>query len=209
MNPQRYLTSLTLGLILILSLPLSGIQATGLDTAAPHTAEDARLTAFDGADKDLFGASVAMSGDTVVVGAFNADGGGSNRGAAYIYARNQGGTDNWGLVKKLTSSDIADDDWFGGAVAIDGDTVVVGASGEDGAGLDRGAAYVFARNQGGANNWGQVEETDRCRCRGPGQLGQFGRHQRRHGRGGRVPRRWSRHGPRRSLCLRTQPGRRR
>jgi hypothetical protein len=46
-------------------------------------------------------------------------------------------------VTKLTGSDAADDDLFGTSVAISRDTVVVGANYEDGAGFNRGAAYVF------------------------------------------------------------------
>jgi hypothetical protein len=117
-----------------------------------------RLTASDAADGDYFGRSVAVSGDTAVVGAIYEDGLGSNRGAAYLFARNEGGADNWGQVKKLTASDAADGDYFGRAVAISGDTLVVGAHGKDGTGSDRGAAYVFARNQGGMDNWGQVRK---------------------------------------------------
>jgi len=115
--------------------------------------EVTKLTASDGADDDRFGTSVTISGDTVVVGAYYEDGAGSDRGAAYVFERNQGGADSWGEVTKLTASDGADDDWFGTSVAISGDTVVVGAFREGG---DRGAAYVFERNQGGADSWGEV-----------------------------------------------------
>ncbi len=115
-----------------------------------------KLTASDAANNDYFGYSVDIDGDYVVVGAFYADSLGFDRGAAYVYYRNQGGTDNWGEVVKLTASDAADSDEFGYSVAIDGDYVVVGARLEDGAGSNRGAAYVFDRNQGGADNWGEV-----------------------------------------------------
>ncbi|MBN1814904.1 MAG: FG-GAP repeat protein, partial [Anaerolineae bacterium] len=104
-----------------------------------------KLTASDAADGDWFGDSVAISGDTVVVGAGSADG---ERGAAYVYARNSGGGDSWGQVKKLTASDAEDGDWFGDSVAISGDTAVVGAPYEGAAGSARGAAYVYARNSG-------------------------------------------------------------
>jgi hypothetical protein len=117
-----------------------------------------KMTASDAEDGDRFGSSVSISGDTIVVGAYLEDGAGSRRGAAYLFARNQGGADNWGQVTKLTASDAEDDDNFGFSVAISGDTVVVGAYSEDGAGTERGAAYVFARNQGGADNWGQVQK---------------------------------------------------
>ncbi len=118
--------------------------------------EVAKLIASDAADSDEFGYSVAIDGDYIVVGAYREDGAGSDRGAAYVFYRNQGGTDNWGEVAKLTASDAADLDQFGFSVGISGDNVVVGARLEDGAGTDRGAAYVFNRNQGGADNWGQV-----------------------------------------------------
>jgi len=113
------------------------------------------LTASDGADEDQFGNAVAISGDTVVVGAYGEDGmRGDDRGAAYVFERNQGGADAWDEVTKLTAWDAGNLDYFGDSVAIDVDTIVVGAWGEDGAGSDRGAAYVFERNRGGADGWG-------------------------------------------------------
>jgi len=116
----------------------------------------AKLVASDAEDSDVFGRSVAIDGDYVVVGAISEDGGGIDRGAAYVFYRNQGGTDSWGQVAKLVASDAEDVDEFGYSVAIDGDYVVVGAIFEDGLGSYRGAAYVFDRNQGGTDNWGQV-----------------------------------------------------
>jgi hypothetical protein len=116
----------------------------------------AKLTASDAQDSDYFGRSVAMSGDYVVVGAYWEGGAGTSRGAAYVFGRNQGGADNWGEVVKLMASDAEDWDQFGWSVGISGDYVIVGANYEDGGGTSRGAAYVFGRNQGGADNWGQV-----------------------------------------------------
>jgi hypothetical protein len=114
------------------------------------------LVAGDAGDGDFFGVAVDISGDYAVVGAGAENGTGTDQGAAYVFYRNQGGTDNWGQVKKLTAADRADSDGFGYSVAIDGDTVIVGADGEDGAGTDRGAAYIFLKDEGGADNWGQV-----------------------------------------------------
>ena len=111
-----------------------------------------KLTASDAAANDQFGYSVATNGDTVVVGAYGKN---SNTGAAYIFERNQGGAENWGQVQKLTASDAAVNDQFGRSVAIDVDTVVVGAWLKN---SNTGAAYIFARNQGGAENWGQVKK---------------------------------------------------
>jgi FG-GAP repeat len=116
------------------------------------------LVAGDAGDADYFGVSVDLSGDYAVVGAVGENGTGTNQGAAYVFYRNQGGADNWGQVIKLVSGDPVDLGEFGTAVAIDGDLVLVGASGEDGAGTSRGAAYLFARDQGGAGAWGQVKK---------------------------------------------------
>jgi hypothetical protein len=125
---------------------------------AGNWGEVKKLTASDAQDGDWFGGSVAVSGDTAVVGAIYEDGAGVDRGAAYVFERDQGGAGNWGEVKKLTASDAQDDDWFGWSVAVSKDTAVVGAYEEDGAGSDRGAAYLFERDQGGAGNWGEVKK---------------------------------------------------
>lgn len=115
-----------------------------------------RLTAADGAALGYFGRAVAIAGDTVVVGAY---GDNLEQGAAYVFGRNHGGVGQWGQVTKLTASDGADGDRFGRAAAIAGDTVVVGADGDDvGSNASQGSAYVFGRNQGGTDQWGQVEK---------------------------------------------------
>jgi len=110
-----------------------------------------KLIASDVAAEDLFGDSVAISGDTVVIGAPDGVGAaddGSHSGSAYIFTRNSGGVDAWGQVTKLTASDAAPNNLFGDNVAIDGDTVVIVAH-------DVGI-YVFERNEGGADGWGEV-----------------------------------------------------
>ncbi|MCP4545787.1 MAG: DUF11 domain-containing protein [bacterium] len=105
--------------------------------------EQQKLTASDAAADDLFGQSVGISGDTVVVGADRDDDAGSDSGSAYVFVRS-GPT--WTEQQKLTASDAAADDRFGSLVGISGDTVVVGAYLEDTAGNDSGAAYVFVRS---------------------------------------------------------------
>jgi hypothetical protein len=117
-----------------------------------------KLTASDADASDSFGSSVAISDDVVVVGAFQEDTGGPSAGAAYIFQRDQGGTNNWGEVKKLTASDATLGGWFGLDVAVSADTVVVGAIGDAAGGTDAGAAYIFQRDQGGTNNWGEVKK---------------------------------------------------
>ena len=115
-----------------------------------------KITASDGSNFDNFGFAVAISGDTAVVGARENDAQGPDSGAAYVFERDQGGTDNWGEVVKLIASDGVANDSFGWSVAISGDTAVVGSIANDGQDSDSGAAYVFERNQGGATNWGEV-----------------------------------------------------
>ena len=60
-----------------------------------------------------------------------------------MFERDQGGADNWGEVIKLTASDAAPADLFGGSVSVSEDTVVVGARWDDDAGFDSGSAFIF------------------------------------------------------------------
>jgi hypothetical protein len=95
-----------------------------------------------------FGWSVAISGNTAVVGARNHDpdmgkGPLANAGAAFIFVRSG---DTWIQEAKLIPKDAQAGDTFGVSVAIDGNAVVVGATGTDVDDVDNaGAAYVFVR----------------------------------------------------------------
>jgi len=119
----------------------------------------AKLTASDAAAGDFFsGESISISGDTITVGArLNDDACPNdpvfcNSGSAYVFDRNQGGANSWGQVKKLLPGDIARRDSFGFSVSISGDTIIVSSHLDDDKGSTSGSAYVFDRNQGGANN---------------------------------------------------------
>ncbi|MCU7885215.1 MAG: FG-GAP repeat protein, partial [Candidatus Thiodiazotropha sp. (ex Lucinoma annulata)] len=125
--------------------------------------QQAYLEASNADAGDQFGASVAISGDTIVVGAIGEDsrfiGGEEDNfrheaGAAYVFTRSDGIWSQQALLKPRIATD---DDQFGTSVAISADTVVVGAPGEDSSanGGERnnstpsaGAAYVFRRNDG-------------------------------------------------------------
>ena len=96
------------------------------------------LTASDGAAEDRFGYSVSLDGDTLVVGSKVE--GFFPVGSAYVFTRSGTG---WTEQAKLTASDGAAYDRFGYSVSVDGDTIVVGASGD---GNDSGSAYVFTRS---------------------------------------------------------------
>jgi hypothetical protein len=99
------------------------------------------LTGSDSTADDYFGLSVAVSGETAIVGA-NEHQVGANRaqGAAYVFVRS-GAT--WTQQTMLTANDGAAGDCFGYSVAVSGDTAVIGATGPH---AMRGAAYVFERS---------------------------------------------------------------
>jgi hypothetical protein len=101
------------------------------------------LTASDGAARDTFGWSVAISGSTAIVGSpFHS----SNSGAAYVFV-NSGTV--WSQQAELTASDGAPNDEFGYSVALSGPTAVVGAFLKN---SGTGAAYIFA---GSGSTWTQ------------------------------------------------------
>jgi hypothetical protein len=110
---------------------------------------EAKLNASDGKMGDQFGASVAIGGNTIVVGAWSHDvGSAANNGAAYVFVRTA--SDAWTQQAKLLPSDGRRYAEFGRSVAINGETAVVGAPGQV-TKLDSnsGAAYVFVRGPGG------------------------------------------------------------
>jgi len=115
---------------------------------------------------DFFGNAVAVAGDTVVVGVYGEDSDGSSpadnsangSGAAYVFVRSSAaqraaGAPTWTQQAYLKASNAQAGDEFGWAVAIAGDTLVVGATGEasngsspaDNSAISAGAAYVFER----------------------------------------------------------------
>jgi hypothetical protein len=105
--------------------------------------EQARLTAPDGAAADFLGAAVAVGDNVILVGAPFDDDAGPSTGAVYVYRFNGAG---WSLEAKLTADDADGQEEFGTAVAIHGDTAIVGAHREDRpAAGNAGAAYVFVR----------------------------------------------------------------
>jgi hypothetical protein len=102
--------------------------------------QQAKLLASDGEAGDLFGGPVALDGDTALVGARRSRDNDLYTGSAYVFVRN--GT-TWTQQAKLMANDAADNDWFGSSLALDGDTALVGAFGDDN---QKGSAYVFVRS---------------------------------------------------------------
>ena len=104
--------------------------------------QQAQLTAGDGAAGDVFGYSVALAGDTALVGAYgNGIGANALQGSAYVFTRSGA---SWSQQAQLTAGDGAAGDYFGYSVALAGDTALVGAVTDDvGAAVNQGSAYVF------------------------------------------------------------------
>ena len=113
--------------------------------------QQAKLTASDGTEGDVFGISASLSGDTIVIGADLNEEKGLNAGAAYVFTR----TGNiWSQQAKLTAEDASEGDIFGVRVALDGNTALISARRDDDKimGVDSGSAYVFTRT---GNTWSQ------------------------------------------------------
>lgn len=110
--------------------------------------ETAKLVPSDAGFNDQFGISVAVDGDTAMLGA-NLDfvNGGFNAGSAYVFRHNGS---EWVQLEKLIASDSEQFDQFGISVAISGDLAVVGAYLSDDGGRSTGSAYVFRDN---GSNW--------------------------------------------------------
>ena len=165
-TPLLHICSRLLSLRFLAALAMSALT---LHAWAAPIAQQAYLKASNTEADDHFGQAVAVSGDTVVVGAFgedsNATGVNGNQtnnsagtsGAAYVFARE--GT-NWSQQADLKASNTGAFDQFGISVAVSGNRVVVGANSEDSnaTGVDgnpgnndatnAGAAYVFVRLAG-------------------------------------------------------------
>lgn len=106
-------------------------------------AQEAKLTASDGAAQDQFGWSVSIYGDSAIVGSVYDD---SRTGSAYVFTRS--GT-TWTQEAKLTASDAAIEDAFGFSVSIYENSAIIGAGWKD---TFIGAAYIFTRT---GTTWAQ------------------------------------------------------
>jgi hypothetical protein len=128
---------------------------------------EAKLTAGDAAAGDQFGFSVSIAAGRVVAGAHQDDDAGSNSGAAYIFKHN--GT-SWSQEAKLIASDADEGDDFGISVAIDNDSVVVGARSDEVAGTNSGSAYLFTFD---GTSWSQLAKLTASDAAEGDQFGRF------------------------------------
>lgn len=128
----------------------AGVDCDERDWSLPPT--ETKLTASSGAADDRFGSSVAVSGDTMVVGAprcyhaYTC----STIGKAYIFTKSGGSS--WTEQAELTASDGDSGGLFGGSVSLSGDTLAVGSVGNGDDGSQSGSVYVFT---GSGSSWTQ------------------------------------------------------
>ncbi len=122
------------------------------DEAGGAWTQAQKLYASDGGSNDFFGSSVALDGDTALVGAPNAYGNGEYQGAAYLFRRSGGA---WTQFQKLRGTNGRSIDQFGISVALSGSTALVGAylAEVDGR-SQQGAVHAFAASERG---WVQAD----------------------------------------------------
>ncbi|MDX8412416.1 MAG: PKD domain-containing protein [Mariprofundaceae bacterium] len=120
--------------------------------------EQTKLLSEDGALRDQFGWSVALSGDTALIGARRDADLGTYSGSVYVFERDTE-TGTWSQQQKLLAEDGGSGDYFGYAVALSEDTALIGAYSNDNKGFDSssGAVYVFERNIV-TGTWGQYQK---------------------------------------------------
>ncbi|MCZ6735006.1 MAG: hypothetical protein O7C65_04365 [Planctomycetota bacterium] len=110
---------------------------------------EATLTASDGDASDIFGWSVSIDGDAILIGARDDENDGvSQSGSAYVFRYNPDAS-AWVEEAKLTDPDGEQGDLFGQSVAIDGDVALIGAHGNDHVWNLSGSAFVFLRDGAG------------------------------------------------------------
>ena len=145
--PQHQISK---GAVYIFSKDIGGMDNWGLEK---------KLMAPISEIGDRFGTSLDIEGNIVLVGSDLYDGIWNDMGSAYLFARDQGGFGNWGLLKQLTADSPNPSEWFGHSVDLAQDHVIVGAYNWEFM-QDTGSAYIFARDFGGIGNWGQVKKLE-------------------------------------------------
>ncbi|CAM9976544.1 unnamed protein product, partial [Heterosigma akashiwo] len=135
--------------IFVVGAPGDGELGTGSGSAYVFTnsnhsgtwAQSGKVFASDGVASDSFGSSVSgLSRSTLVVGAERDD----DSGSAYVFIISKNNNGSWVQAGKVVASDGAASDYFGTSVSgLSNSTFVVGASYEDGMGINSGSVYVF------------------------------------------------------------------
>jgi uncharacterized repeat protein (TIGR01451 family) len=133
-------------------VPLAG-AAYVFTRSGSSWSQQQKLTAHTGPAMEAFGQSVALHGDIAFIGVPSANLGLGGEGAADVFTRSGG---VWFGQARLTAGDPGEDDHFGSSLALDGDTVLLGAYGDDlTSGNETGSAYVFT---GAGASWSEQEK---------------------------------------------------
>ncbi len=119
-------------------------------------AEFMNLTPADVDTNDNFGRSVAVDGDLIAVGAPGDETNGVVKGAVYLFQKDLGGPDNWGLLKRVIPTNLSTGAEFGYDVALHADVLAVGARQDSPASNKSGAVFLFGRDESGPGEWGQL-----------------------------------------------------
>ena len=123
--------------------------------------ETALLEPDDAFVFDLFGRSVAIAGDTIVIGAYLEDEAGPDGGSVYVFERDPAAENGWRQDAKLIGSSTGEMDWFGYEVDTDGATIVVGAPHTNHIRIfHAGRATIFTRTAGSWTQFAEFAPTD-------------------------------------------------
>jgi hypothetical protein len=151
--PYAYTVDLSAGAVYI-------FQRTGTNTWDTGT----KVVPSDAHGSDWFGISAAICGDYAIAGAYGADNGSTNSGAAYVFRRT--GSNTWDAGTKILAPLLRVYEDFGRSVDINGDYAIAGSDGA--------AAYLYHRT--GTNTWGAG-----TKIVAPNELSSFGRSVRLYG----------------------------
>jgi len=154
------------------TVPVGGSITTGFritvndSFAPPVTDQNTSVTAYHPFESAVrpalpsqqgsFGLAVDTIDDYAVVGAPNASVSGTNSGAAFVYQRVTGTTNAWVQWRQLQPATVSTNDRFGRSVSMTDNGIAVGAINDGAGGVESGAVYLFDRDAGGTNNWGEI-----------------------------------------------------
>ncbi|HMO03118.1 MAG TPA: Ig-like domain-containing protein [Kiritimatiellia bacterium] len=121
-----------------------------------YNAFEGSLRPTDTGLQGSYGLAVDTIIDESVVGALNATNAGPNSGAVLVYRRQAGPTNTWTQFQVLQPLTVETNDRFGRSVAIEGDLLAAGAINDETGTVEVGSAYLFGRDLGGSNLWGEI-----------------------------------------------------
>ena len=162
---------ITMLLLLVIMLMSTLMQPAASRALTAET--EGLITPSDGTSAVGFGDALALDGDYLAIGTPYEDVGSLNDvGAVYLYRRDAQAPTGWTQIQKITAPTPLQQSFFGQALALQDDVLVIGAHYEHVAtSAAYGAAYIYLRDQGGADSWGFVKRLEES---GAGALAEFG-----------------------------------